>query len=63
MTSSRPHALLSPLLAWSDGQGKREFRLHLKPTDGTSPDRCVRFYFEFDEERQITIVGWVGRHL
>lgn len=48
---------------WDDGAGeKRCFELHLKPSDVTSPDRCARIYFDFDEERQKTIVGWVGAH-
>ncbi len=48
---------------WSDGNGNtRVFDLHLKPSDATSPDRCVRIYFEYDEECGKTIVGWVGRH-
>lgn len=48
---------------WDDGNGaQRVFDLHLKPSDATSPDRCVRIYFEYDETRQKTVVGWVGRH-
>lgn len=48
---------------WDDGAGgRREFELHLKPAEGTSPDRCVRIYFDYDETSQKTIVGWVGRH-
>ena len=48
---------------WDDGSGsKRAFELHLKPSDGTSPDRCVRVYFAYDEARQTVIVGWIGRH-
>ena len=28
---------------WDDGSGnKRTFEYHLKPNEGTSPDRCVR---------------------
>lgn len=49
---------------WDDGNGQtRLFDLHLKPNDGTSPDRCVRIYFDHDEECQKTVIGWVGRHL
>ena len=48
---------------WDDGTGKRQFRYHLKPSNATSPDRCVRIYFEFINERRLTVVGWVGRHL
>lgn len=48
---------------WDAGTGKvRRFSKHLKPKDGTSPDQCVRIYFEYDEDSQRTIVGWVGRH-
>jgi len=49
---------------WEDGLGRRRvFDHHLKPTDGTAPDRCVRIYFEYDEESQKTAIGWVGTHL
>ena len=47
---------------WDDGYGRRYFSFHLKPSDGVSPDRCVRVYFDWDEERQMIVVGWVGRH-
>jgi len=48
---------------WDDGDGaRRVFDLHLKPSDATAPDRCVRIYFEYDENRRKTVVGWVGRH-
>jgi hypothetical protein len=48
---------------WDDGTGqRREFELHLKPTDGTSPDSCVRIYFDYEETSQRIVVGWVGRH-
>ena len=51
------------LRTWSDGfGGRRMFSTHLKPTDGTSPDTCVRIYFDFDDRNKVTIVGWVGRH-
>ena len=47
---------------WDDGCGaSRFFDLHLKPTDATSPDRCVRIYCEYDDNAHKTIVGWVGR--
>ena len=49
---------------WDDGSGKkRRFEKHMKPSDKTSPDRCVRIYFDYDEQLGKTIVGWVGRHL
>ena len=48
---------------WEDGAGtKRPFNTHLKPSEATSPDRCVRVYFDYDEERNKIIVGWVGKH-
>jgi hypothetical protein len=47
---------------WNDGKGKRMFSAHLKPNDGTSPDRCIRIYFEYDEDEGKVIIGWVGRH-
>ena len=48
---------------WDDGTGnKRTFYYHLKPSEGTSPDRCVRIYFEYDSASEKTMVGWVGRH-
>lgn len=47
---------------WDDGTGSvRTFDLHMKPSDGTSPDRCVRIYFEYDKDRRVAVVGWVGR--
>ena len=48
---------------WDDGSGnKRTFYYHLKPSEGASPDRCVRIYFEYDNTSEKTIVGWIGRH-
>jgi hypothetical protein len=48
---------------WDDGAGsKRCFDLHLKPSDATSPDRCVRIYFDYDDASGKTIIGWVGAH-
>jgi hypothetical protein len=47
---------------WHDGQARRPFEQHLKPSEGTSPDRCVRIYFYYDEDKKKTVVGWVGRH-
>ena len=45
---------------WHDGQKRREFDLHLKPSDATSPDRCVRIYFDWNAEKKKIVVGWVG---
>ena len=47
---------------WDDGQRDRVFELHLKPSEATHPDRCVRIYFHYDEVTQRCLVGWVGRH-
>ena len=48
---------------WDDGRGsRRRFEKHLKPKDGTSPDQCVRIYFDYDEALRKAVVGWVGRH-
>ncbi len=48
---------------WDDGRGtRRRFEKHLKPKDGTSPDQCVRIYFDYDEAIEKAVVGWVGRH-
>jgi len=48
---------------WHDGRTKRQFNYHLKPVQGTSPDRCVRIYFAYDDETTKAVVGYVGRHL
>lgn len=47
---------------WNDGKEPRAFDLHLKPTEATHPDRCVRIYFDHDDSTQRCVVGWVGRH-
>jgi hypothetical protein len=47
---------------WHDGSSPRLFDLHLKPTDGVHPDRCVRIYLDYDESRNVAVVGWIGRH-
>ena len=48
---------------WDNGSGNRRiFYNHLKPSESTSPDRCVRIYFEYDKPSGKTIVGWIGRH-
>lgn len=44
-------------------EGKRiTCNLHLKPNDGTSPDRCVRIYFSPLDGGKVRI-GYIGRHL
>lgn len=48
---------------WDNGKGgKRRFEKHLKPSEGTSPDRCVRIYFDYDDAAEQAVVAWVGRH-
>jgi hypothetical protein len=47
---------------WHDGAEKRAFHYHLKPSEATSPDKCVRIYYEYEPELQKIIIGWVGRH-
>ena len=48
---------------WDDSSGtKQRFVDHLKPNDGTSPDRLVRIYFCYNDQLCKTIIGWVGRH-
>lgn len=48
---------------WDDGSGqRRQFEKHLKPNESTSPGRCVRIYYDYDETLKKTIVAWIGRH-
>lgn len=48
---------------WDNGSGERlQFETHMKPSEATAPDRCVRIYFDWDDNAKKTIVGWVGRH-
>lgn len=35
---------------------------HTKPSDGTSPDRCVRIYFDKAESGMRVRIGYIGRH-
>ena len=46
---------------WHDGKERRYFDIHMKPNDATSPDRCVRIYFDTDQTRNMVIIAWVGR--
>jgi hypothetical protein len=41
---------------------RRVFLLHLKPNEATSPDKCVRIYFDWSDSRKKIVVGWVGPH-
>lgn len=46
---------------WDDGSGRsRCFDEHTKPSNQTSPDRCVRIYFQYDSGLGKTIVGYIG---
>lgn len=47
---------------WDAAGEQRVFETHLKPSDGVHPDRCVRIYFDYDDARQMAVIGWVGRH-
>jgi hypothetical protein len=47
---------------WPDGVGTRVFEKHLKPNENTSPDRCARIYFDYDDSRKKTVIGYIGRH-
>ena len=48
---------------WDNGSGEQiPFETHLKPSDATALDRCVRIYFDYDNKSQRTLIGWVGRH-
>ncbi|MFZ5492375.1 MAG: hypothetical protein ACOY6E_07780 [Pseudomonadota bacterium] len=47
---------------WAGPNGQQQFEKHLKPSDGISPDKCVRIYFEFEPKTTRIIVGWIGRH-
>jgi len=47
---------------WNDGKSSRVFDTHMKPTDATSPDRCVRIYFDIEPAIGKVVIGWVGRH-
>lgn len=48
---------------WEDGYGNRRyFEHHLKPKEATSPDQCVRIYFDHEPTASVVVIGWVGRH-
>lgn len=48
---------------WSVNGVSKQFELHLKPSDGASPDRCVRIYFLWNPESKKIEIGYIGRHL
>lgn len=47
---------------WDAGGTAQQFEMHMKPSDGVHPDRCVRIYLDYDEARRVAVIGWVGRH-
>ena len=47
---------------WRSREKLRYFENHLKPSDAVSPDKCVRIYFDYEQETKTVIVGWIGRH-
>jgi hypothetical protein len=46
---------------WHDGHSRRVFEWHTKPSDATSPGRCVRIYFDWDATAKKVVVAYVGR--
>lgn len=46
---------------WHDGGSRRVFEWHTKPSDATSPGRCVRIYFDWDPKISKVVVAYVGR--
>jgi len=47
---------------WRINGESRQFEKHMKPTNATAPDKCVRIYFDWCNERNRMLVGWIGRH-
>ena len=47
---------------WRGREKPQYFENHLKPSDAVSPDKCVRIYFDYEQETKMVIVGWIGRH-
>jgi hypothetical protein len=47
---------------WKTASGTSVFDFHLKPNDGTSPDKCVRVYCEWDGTLKKYVIGYIGRH-
>ena len=45
-----------------DGMRRRFFPLHLQVSDHVRPDRCVRVYFDWDEEHRNAVCAFIGRH-
>jgi hypothetical protein len=47
---------------WDFGNGDEHvFEKHTKPNDATSPNQCVRIYFDWCEARKKIVIGSVGR--
>lgn len=47
---------------WAGPDGDLQFEVHMKPSNGVSPDRCARIYFVYDHAAHQVVIGWVGRH-
>jgi hypothetical protein len=47
---------------WKYGGISSVYEMHMKPCDATTPDRCVRIYFDTNAALGKVIIGWVGRH-
>ena len=50
----------SGLYCWPVQGVQREFELHLKPNEATSPDRCIRIYFDTQLPAPCVVVGFAG---
>lgn len=48
--------------SFKDINGFSIFEDHIKVSDGTSPDRCVRIYYRIDTNKKKIIIGWIGPH-
>ncbi len=47
---------------WDFGNGNTHvYEKHTKPNEATSPNQCVRIYFEWCEKRKKIVIGSVGR--
>jgi len=60
--STRSCASAQQRRCWHDGHRVHEFSFHTKPNNNTRPDRLVRIYFDWDSEREVIVIGWIGRH-
>jgi hypothetical protein len=47
----------------SDQEGRVDCEWHAKPSDGVSPDRCVRIYFGLAPTEPKVRIGYIGRHV